>query len=857
MITKKFDVGGMTCSACQARVERAVKGVAAVKDVSVSLLLGEMSVTLSTEDDVSLVIKAVKDAGYTCKLSEKSNKSEPISRLSPETSGMIKRLVPSAVILILLMYVSMGHMIGMKLPSFLAGAENAFLNAAVQAALALSVMAINGRFFINGFKNLFKLSPNMDSLVAMGSGASFIYSAYVGALIYLALLGGDKDLAAKLLMDVYFDGAAMIVTFITLGKMLESLSKGKTSNAIKSLMALTPKTANILVDGKEITVAVEDIKVGDLMVIRAGESVPCDGVITSGQCAFDQSAITGESLPVDKSVGDEVFSATVNLNGYVTVRATKVGRDTTLAKIVELVKNVSLSKAPIAKLADKVAGVFVPAVIGVSLIVFLIWILISKDFSTSLTKAVAVLVVSCPCALGLATPVAIMVGSGRGAKSGVLYKNATAIENVGKVGAVVFDKTGTLTEGAPTVTDVIALNGKREEDLVRIALSVERLSSHPLARAVVNRFDGADVDNFDSFEEIPGKGIVGKSTYKTVIGGNLKLLTELGVDPSPALAAVEGLTLEGKTPLLFSENGVLFGIIAVADKIKDSARSAVQGLRDLGIKVFMLTGDSKNVALAVGKSLGIDPDCVIAEVLPNQKAAVILDLKKDRTVAMVGDGINDAPALTAADVGIAIGAGSNVAVESADMVTVGKDVHGVVDGIALSRRVMTIIKENLFWAFIYNVISIPIAAGAFAALGFAMSPAIASACMSLSSVTVVTNALRINLFKGAKVKKDLPSCDENIGKCGENRPIAPLIENNDLDNASLSAKENNMITVLNVAGMMCHHCENHVQKALMKIEGVSDVKADHVAGTVTLTHDDSANLDLVKAAITEEGYEVK
>ncbi len=859
---QKFSVEGMTCSACVARVERAVNKLDGVNTCVVSLLTNEMQVSFKEPCTNEKIIDSVKAAGYTAKVYDKNLKNGTIGRLSGETKAMIKRLIPSAILIILLMYVAMGHMIGLNLPPFLQGGDKAHIVACIEAAICLTVLIINRKFFVSGVKSFITLSPNMDALITLGSGASFLYSTYVTVTIFIAVGNKNYEAAGHALHNLYYDGAAMIVVFITLGKMLESLSKGKTANAISALMALVPKTATLLVDGKEVVVSPENIKVGDVFIVKAGESVPVDGIIISGTSAVDESSLTGESMPVDKTEGSEVYTATVNLNGYFTARATKVGDDTTLSKIIELVKNVSVTKAPIAKLADRVAKVFVPAVIGIALLVLFIWLIICKDFATSLTHAVAVLVVSCPCALGLATPVAIMVGSGKGAKLGILYKNAESLENVGKTTAVVFDKTGTLTKGKASVTDVIPLNGHGNE-LSKIAVSLERKSSHPLGKAVVNKFEEISSYDITDFEEIAGRGIKGKWGYKSVIGGNLKLMADEKADYESVLPIIDNLSKEGKTPLIFAVDGEIIGVIACADELKESSKEEIEYLQKCGINVFMLTGDNKTVADAVGKKLGLDSANVIAEVLPDGKANEVIKLKENYNVAMVGDGINDAPALTSANTGIAIGAGSNVAVESADMVIVGNDLHSVSDGIGLSKKVIRIVKENLFWAFIYNLIAVPIAAGALSGVGFNLSPGLASACMSLSSISVVLNALRINLYKPySKQFKKSADCNNNCGgddcSCNDCNKTANTTNTKTINNNDGNAvKEDNMQTILNVEGMMCHHCEMHIENAVKALQGVESVKADHVAGKVTVTHDGTADFTKVKEAIKNEGYEVK
>lgn len=872
-VTQKFIIEGMSCAACVTRIEKAVNSIDGVMGCVVSLLTNEMQVTFEEKVSPTDIINAVVQAGYKAQIFDKTQKSGAIGRLSGETKSMIKRLVPSAIIIIILMYVAMGHMIGLNLPTFLQGGEKAHLVALLQAALALSVLIINRKFFISGVKSFISLSPNMDALITLGSGASFLYSLFVTIKICISVANKNFATSQNSLHNLYYDGSAMIVVFITLGKMLESLSKGKTANAISALMALVPETATLLFDGKETVVSPDKIKVGDLFVVKAGERIPVDGVIIEGNVSVDESSLTGESMPVDKTEGCEVYTATVNLNGYFIARATKVGDDTTLSKIIELVKNVSVTKAPIAKLADKAAKVFVPTIIAISLVVLAIWLIIGGDFATALTHSVSVLVVSCPCALGLATPVAIMVGSGKGAKLGILYKNAEALENAGKLSAVVFDKTGTLTKGLANVTDVIPLNGFDIDLLKSLCLSIELKSSHPLGAAVVKAFNGYPAFEITDFEEIAGQGVIGKWDNKPVIGGNLKLLMSNDVEFGTIQNLLDELSVNGKTPLIFAVDNQIAGIVACADELKETSRTEIEYLTKCGIKVFMLTGDNKTVARAVGRKLGLNYDQIISEVLPDGKTDAVLKLKESHNVAMVGDGINDAPALTAANIGIAIGAGSNVAVQSADMVIVGSDVTEVSTGIELSKRVIKTVKENLFWAFIYNFIAIPIAAGALSGIGFYLSPGLASACMSLSSISVVLNALRINLFKSnlkpseGKIKTDdtlvkkLPQNTVANSDDNENAEIGIQQTNNSNNIITYSGenaeKESSMITVLDVEGMMCHHCEMHVQNAVKSLSGVTEVTADHKTGKVTVTHLENFDLEEAKNAIKEQGYEVK
>ena len=840
--TQKFRVGGMTCTACSSRVEKAVSKLDGINQVSVNLLTNEMLVSCSPSLTDNLIIDAVVKAGYTCAKLDFDTKSGAIGRLSHNIKPVITRLIISIILLIALMYFAMGHMMGLKLPFNLDQNKNAGYLSIIQLALSLSVLVINYNFFVIGGKNLIKLSPNMDSLIALGSGISFIYSTVLTFLIFNAISNNDFERVSALKHGLYFDGSAMIIVFITLGKMLETISKGRTTNALKSLMSLVPQSASVLVDGQEVIKDISQIKVGDLIVVRAGQSFPVDGEIISGECSLNESALTGESMPVDKGVGDKVYSATISLNGHVIIKASHVGEDTTFGKIIELVKNVSLTKAPIAKTADKLASVFVPTVIGLSVIVLAVWLIITRDISTAITKAVSVLVVSCPCALGLATPVAIMVGSGKGAKLGVLYKNATALENTGKISAIVFDKTGTLTEGNAHVTDVLPTTDEGYNALVDIAVSLETKSSHPLAKAIVSDLSPTTLVETDSFQELAGRGVVAKIDNSLILGGNLRLMREYNVDVGLISNTIDELSASGKTPLIFAKDSHILGVIAVADKIKQGAKEQIEALKTLGIKVYMLTGDTFAVANSVAKQVGIDSQNVIAEVLPDQKANAVEQLKNQHRVAMVGDGINDAPALSIADIGIAIGSGTNIAIESADVVLAKKSLDTVTNCVTLSKKVLKVIKENLFWALIYNMIAIPVAAGVFSFIGLELAPAIASACMSFSSVSVVLNALRLNLF----------GKNANHSQTDNNTE-----QTNQINTNVINQKEDiKMKTTLKVEGMMCHHCENHVQKAVLKLDGALSCTANHQSGTVEIEHSDTFSIEKAKAVITDEGYAV-
>ncbi|MBO4572405.1 MAG: cadmium-translocating P-type ATPase [Clostridia bacterium] len=837
MLKEKFSVTGMSCSACVARVERSVSRLEGVTEVTVSLLTNEMSVTFAAPCTEEAIINAVTAAGYKATAFKRAvNTSEK----DKETASLLTKLIISIVLLLILMYVSMGHMIGLKLPAFLSEGAGVVACAFLEMALALAVMMIHGRFFVSGFKALIRLSPNMDTLVALGSGASFLYSAYVTVSILIAYINGAH--AAHMLHDLYFEGAAMIVTLVTVGKTLESHSKKKTTDSYQSLLSLAPKTATLLEGETERLVPAEEVKVGDVFVVKTGEQIPVDGEVLTGACSVNEAYLTGESIPVDKTVGSYISASTIDLNGRITARATKVGEDTAFNKILELVKNVNLTKAPIARLADKVAGIFVPAVIGVALAVFGIWLLVGAGLSISLQRAVAVLVISCPCALGLATPVAIMVGSGVGAKHGVLYKNAESLETAGKINAVVLDKTGTLTVGMPAVTDVLPASGVAEDYFKRIALSLEKMSEHPLSVAITNGIQ-ADTVNVEEFISLPGRGLSGKINGVTALGGNAALMKENGVDITGF--SVDGFAAEGKTPLYFAYGNKLLGVIAVADKERSSAAAVVAYLKKQGITPYMLTGDNYLTANAIAERVGIDKADVFADVMPDDKREIVKKLKADRTVAMVGDGVNDAVALREADLGMAVSGGSFVAVDSADVVLM-NDLTSLAFSFGLSKKTLKNIKENLFWAFIYNVVCIPIAGGALAFAGITLNPMIAAAAMSLSSMFVVTNALRLNRVKPEGYAA---SCE---GKC------TLAVEEKDNNFAGdITPKEIIMEKVYNVEGMMCAHCEMHVKNAVEAVKGVKSCVADRTKKTATVVMEDGTDETAVKDAIVGAGYEVR
>ncbi len=836
----QYNVTGMSCAACAARVEKAVNGVDGVTSCAVSLLTNSMGVEGTA--DSSAVIDAVKKAGYAASLKgeEKDTASQPDGLKDTETPRLIKRLIASAVFLIILMYFSMGHMMwGLPLPSFFDG--NHVAMGLVQLLLSAVIMVINQKFFISGFKALIHRSPNMDTLVALGSSASFLWSVYALFQMTSAQTAGNPELVMKYMDEFYFESAAMILTLITVGKTLEARSKGKTTDALKSLMKLAPQTAVIIKDGEEKTVPISQVKKGDIFVVRPGESIPVDGIVLDGSSAVNESALTGESVPVDKAEGDEVSAATVNRSGFLKCRAERVGEDTALSKIIKTVSDAAATKAPIAKIADKVSGVFVPAVITIAVITTIVWLLIGREFPFALARGISVLVISCPCALGLATPVAIMVGSGLGAKNGILFKTAVSLEETGKINIVALDKTGTVTVGEPVVTDIIPADGLNEKEFLTSAYSLERKSEHPLAKAIVKKGDVSGVSEFETsdFKALSGSGLSAVSNGRTLLGGSLKFIKEHADVSKEAEKKALSLANEGKTPMLFAENGRLTGIIAVADEIKPESREAVKQLKNMGVRVVMLTGDNESTAKAIGRQAGIDE--VVAGVLPDGKANVINELKKQGKTAMVGDGINDAPALTVADMGIAIGAGTDVAIDAADVVLMKSRLTDVPAALRLSRAALTNIRENLFWAFIYNVIGIPVAAGCFAAFGLTLNPMIGAAAMSLSSFCVVTNALRLNLKK-----INDPSHDRKIKNKNEPKPVT--VSNN-------SNGKEKTVTIY-IEGMMCAHCEATVKKALESIDGVKSAEASHENGTAKVILSSEVDKEAMKKAVEDEDYTV-
>lgn len=834
---KQYNVTGMSCASCVARVEKAVNKVEGVTSCSVNLLTNSMSVDGDVKS--SDVISAVEKAGYGASLkgnSSKENKTNDEPLKDTETPKLKKRLFSSLVFLILLMYISMGHMMwGFPLPSILA--NNHIAMGLIQLLLTGIIMVINQKFFISGFKALIHRSPNMDTLVALGAGASFIYSVYALFAMTNAQVNNDMSLVMKYMDEFYFESAGMILTLITLGKMLESYSKGKTTNAIKGLMNLAPKKATILVDNVEKVVPIEEVKIGDIFVVKPGENIPVDGVVIEGESAVNESALTGESIPVDKTVGDNVSGATVNQSGYIKCKATKVGEDTTLSQIIKMVSDASATKAPIAKVADKVSGVFVPIVISIAVVTIIVWLLCGATFGNALVRGISVLVISCPCALGLATPVAIMVGNGVGAKNGILFKNATSLETTGKVSYVLLDKTGTITNGTPVVTDIIPSENYTENDLLSYASSLESKSEHPLAKAVVQKAIDSNIKTLDTtdFKSLTGNGVSAKINGKTIVGGSVKHISSITNVDENIIKQADDLATKGKTPLLFVMDNRLLGIIAVADVVKSDSPKAIKELQNMGIKVVMVTGDNEKTAQAIAKESGVDE--VIAGVLPDGKEKVVTQYKQKGMVAMVGDGINDAPALTRADIGIAIGAGTDVAIDSADIVLMKSKLTDVSGAIRLSRGTLRNIHENLFWAFIYNIIGIPLAAGVFIeSLGWQLNPMFAAAAMSLSSFCVVTNALRLNLFKMYNSSKDYKI-------------------KNKLKNTNVKERKT-MEKILKIEGMMCGHCEMHVKKALEALDGVKSAKVSHKDAIAVVTLEKEISDDVLKQAILEEGYEV-
>ena len=844
---EQYNVTGMSCAACSSRVEKAVSKVPGVTSCSVSLLTNSMGVEggASAQD----IITAVEQAGYGASLKGTNKQKISISEAEEaledhETPILKRRLITSIGFLLVLMYFSMGHMMwGWPLPAWFN--DNHVAMGLVQMLLAGIIMVINQKFFISGFKSLWHRAPNMDTLVALGSMASFVWSVYALFAMTRAQVDGDSAAVMSYMMEFYFESAAMILTLITVGKMLEARSKGKTTDALKSLMKLAPKTAVVLRNNEELTIPIEQVHKGDIFVVRPGENIPVDGVIIEGNSAINESALTGESIPIDKTSGDLVSAATVNQSGFIKCEATRVGEDTTLSQIIKMVSDAAATKAPIAKIADRVSGVFVPTVITIAVITTIIWLLTGHEFGYSLARGISVLVISCPCALGLATPVAIMVGNGMGARNGILFKTAVSLEEAGKVQIVALDKTGTITSGQPEVTDLLPAENITEEELLTLAFALEKKSEHPLARAILEYAETQNITapEVSDFHALPGNGLSALLNDKPLIGGNLKFISSKVSVPTTLSMRAEKLAEEGKTPLLFAHNDRLIGIIAVADVIKEDSPQAIKELQNMGIRVVMLTGDNERTARAIGKQAGVDD--VIAGVLPDGKESVIRSLKEQGKVAMVGDGINDAPALTRADIGIAIGAGTDIAIDAADVVLMKSRLSDVPAAVRLSRATLKNIHENLFWAFFYNIIGIPLAAGVWIPIfGWTLNPMFGAAAMSLSSFCVVTNALRLNLFKIHDAKKDK--------KIRQATSIQSEIDYN------IKEKEQKtMVKVtVNVEGMMCPHCEAHVNEAIKKAFGVEDVVSSHEKKTTVFTSDKKVDEDKIRQTIKDAGYEV-
>ena len=831
---EQYNVTGMSCAACSARVEKAVSKVPGVTSCSVSLLTNSMGVEGTAS--AQAIIAAVEAAGYGASVKGAAKASASAANAAYalqdwETPVLKRRLISSLIFWIILMYFSMGHMLwGWPLPAFMDG--NHVAMGLLQLLLTVIIMVINQKFFVSGFKSLWHRTPNMDTLVALGATAAFVYSTYALFAMTVAQVNMDMDAVMDYMMEFYFESAATILTLITVGKTLEARSKGKTTDALKGLMKLAPKTATILRDGTEVEVPIEQVQKGDVFVVRPGENIPVDGVVLEGSSAVNEAALTGESIPVDKAPGDAVSAATLNQSGFIQCQATRVGEDTTLSQIIQMVSDAAATKAPIAKIADKVSGVFIPAVITIAVITTIVWLLLGRGVGYALARGISVLVISCPCALGLATPVAIMVGNGMGAKNGILFKTAVSLEETGKMQIVALDKTGTITSGEPKVTDILPAAGVSEEALLRLACALERKSEHPLARAILQKADEQKLTagEVTDFQALPGNGLTAVLDGAPLAGGNLNFIRTQADVPAAIQTQAEALAEQGKTPLFFSQNGTLAGIIAVADVIKEDSPQAVKELQNMGIHVVMLTGDNERTARAIGAQAGVDE--VIAGVLPDGKESVIRTLKQKGKVAMVGDGINDAPALTRADIGIAIGAGTDVAIDAADVVLMKSRLSDVPAAIRLSRATLRNIHENLFWAFFYNTIGIPLAAGVFIPLGLTLNPMFGAAAMSLSSFCVVSNALRLNLFKLRDASKD--------------------------KKIKIKHKEEQkiMTKTLKVEGIMCCHCEGRVKKALEALPEVEQAEASHETGTAVVTLKAEVSDAALKKAVEDEGYTV-
>ena len=829
---EQYNVTGMSCAACSSRVEKAVSALDGVTSCSVNLLTGSMGVEGTASSET--IIRAVEQAGYGTSLkgASKAQTQKEEELVDKETPVLKRRLIASLGFLVVLMYFSMGHMMwGWPVPSFFE--QNVVAQGILQMTLAIIVMVINQKFFINGFKGLLKKAPNMDTLVALGSMASFVYSVVALMMLSEGQRLGDVEMMHQWMHEFYFESAAMILALITVGKMLEARSKGKTTDALKGLMKLAPKTAVLYINGIEKTVPIEQVKKGDVFVVKPGESIPVDGIVLDGHSAVNESALTGESIPVDKDKGDVVSAATINQSGYLKCEATRVGEDTTLSQIIQMVSDAAATKAPIAKVADTVSGVFVPVVMSIAFVTTLIWLAVGESFGFALARGISVLVISCPCALGLATPVAIMVGSGMGAKHGILFKTAVSLEETGKADVIALDKTGTITSGEPVVTDVLCADGVSEMELMRLAGSLEAKSEHPLAKAIMKAVQEKQIqlDEVDGFEAMPGNGLKGSVGDELCAAGNLKFIEKFCTVSNTMKKQAEKLSDEGKTPLYFERNGQLIGVVAVADAIKPDSKDAISQMRNMGCHVVMLTGDNEKTAKAIGKIAGVDE--VIAGVLPDGKEAVIRRLQKKGKVIMVGDGINDAPALTRADIGIAIGAGTDVAIDAADVVLMRNTLMDVPAALRLSRSVLKNIHENLFWAFFYNSVGIPLAAGLFISdLGWKLNPMFGAAAMSLSSFCVVSNALRLNFFKMHDASKDKPKPKKK------------------------QKEVKSMEKTMKIEGMMCMHCENRVKKTLEKIEGVESAVVSHEKGTAVVTLSAEVANDVLKTAIEDQDYTV-
>ena len=851
---EQYTVTGMSCAACSARVEKAVKAVPGVTSCSVSLLTNSMGV--EGPASASAIVKAVQEAGYGAspKAAAAETSSAELDALADhETPRLKKRLIASLVFLAVLMYFSMGHMMwGWPLPHWFDG--NHVAMGLVQLLLAGIVMVINQKFFISGFKGLLHRAPNMDTLVALGSSASFLWSTYALFAMTRAQVDGNDALVMHYMMELYFESAAMILTLITVGKMLEARSKGKTTDALKSLMKLAPQTATLLREGAEVTVPIAQVKKGDLFVVRPGENIPVDGLVLEGSSAVNESALTGESIPVDKAAGDKVSAATTNQSGFLKCEATRVGEDTTLAQIIRMVSDAAATKAPIAKIADTVSGFFVPAVISISVLTTLVWLLLGREFGYALARGISVLVISCPCALGLATPVAIMVGNGLGARNGILFKTAASLEAAGRTQIVALDKTGTITSGEPRVTDILPAGGVSESELLTLAASLEQKSEHPLAKAVLAYAETETIacPDVTDFAALPGNGLSARLDGMEIYGGNAEFIATKASVPAELQAEAARLAAEGKTPLFFGGAGRLMGVIAVADTLKEDSPRAIRELQNMGIRVVMLTGDNQRTADAIGRQAGVDE--VIAGVLPDGKEAVIRRLQQSGKVAMVGDGINDAPALTRADTGIAIGAGTDVAIDAADVVLMNSRLSDVPAAIRLSRATLRNIHENLFWAFIYNIIGIPLAAGVFIPFGLTLNPMFGAAAMSLSSFCVVSNALRLNLFDLHSTRHDRKPKSAALPAA----PVQPAAAENTAEpvSAPVVKEDNAMKKTLHVEGMMCGHCEARVKKALEALPAVDEAVVSHEAGTAIVTLNAEVSDADLKKAVEDQDYKV-